>query len=140
MDQIIHPSFKELKIIKGEKGDVLHVFKNSDIEFDSFGEAYFSTVHHGKLKGWKRHTRMFCNLTVPVGAVKFRIISPDQKFFTFIISSDNYGRLSIPPGCWFSFEGIGESLNLLLNIANIEHDPLESENLPEDAFELSLFD
>ena len=29
-----------------------------------------------------------------------------------------------------AFQGMGESANILLNIASIQHDPLEADNLP----------
>ena len=41
------------------------------------------------------------------------------------LSHSNYKRLTIPPGLWVAFEGIGMNLNLLLNIADLEHDPQE---------------
>ena len=34
--------------------------------------------------------------------------------------------LPVPAGVWMAFRGIGEDLNMLLNIASIEHDPSEA--------------
>ena len=72
------------------------------------------------------------NLIVPVGAVKFVVVDKlnnDEQNNTFEItlSKENYSRLTIPPGYWFGFMGIGKNLNLLANIANMEHNPLEVE-------------
>jgi dTDP-4-dehydrorhamnose 3,5-epimerase len=41
------------------------------------------------------------------------------------LSPNNYQRLTIKPGLWMAFRGIGE-YNMLLNLASIEHDPSES--------------
>lgn len=123
-----------LKRIANEKGDIYHAMKCSEESFSSFGEAYFSTVHMGDVKGWKKHTKMILNLVVPVGSIKFVAYDdrPDSAtykvFYEVILSKDNYCRLTVPPNVWLSFQGIGENLNLLLNLASIEHDPNESES------------
>ena len=45
-----------LKQIKHPLGDLYHAMKKSDKDFSGFGEAYFSTVNQGCVKGWKKHT------------------------------------------------------------------------------------
>ena len=70
---------------------------------------------------------------MPVG--KIRIIVYDDRFdsktrgnfYDITLSSDNYKRITIPPDLWVAFSGVGEGLNLLLNVANLEHDPGEVE-------------
>lgn len=128
LKQIIHP-----------KGNIYHGMKKSDIGFESFGEAYFSTIIKDEIKGWKKHTKMVLNLIVPSGEVEF-IIFDDRKesktynqFFSVCLSQENYKRLTVPAGVWMAFKGIGENTNMLLNLASIEHDPSETltKNLSE---------
>ena len=125
-----------LRIIKGESGDVMHALKQQEESFKGFGEAYFSTVNQGAVKGWKKHRRMILNLIVPAGAIKFVLFDGRKESKTFetfqevILSKDNYLRLTVPPGVWMAFQGVGGENNTLLNIASIPHDPLEAENLP----------
>ena len=117
----------KLSIIKSENGPIMHALKNSDNEFKGFGEIYFSEIFFGKVKGWKRHLRMNMNLIVPEGFVKF--VFYDEKFNYFEeydIGTENYFRITVPPGLWFAFKGLGKR-NLVMNIADIEHDPNESE-------------
>lgn len=129
-------SVTPLKRILHEKGDIYHAMKSSEESFASFGEAYFSSVHYADVKGWKKHSKMTLNLIVPVGIIKFVLFDDREnsptynKTFEITISNLNYCRLTVPPNIWLSFQGIGHSLNLLLNIASIEHDPTESENCP----------
>ncbi|MBP6163247.1 MAG: dTDP-4-dehydrorhamnose 3,5-epimerase family protein [Aliarcobacter sp.] len=121
-----------LKQIVNPKGDLYHAMKQSDNGYKSFGEAYFSTVIKDEIKGWKKHTVMVLNLIVPIGAVEFIIYddridsSTKNQFFSLILSQENYQRLTVPAGVWMAFKGIGEDLNMLLNIASIEHDPSEA--------------
>jgi len=129
-----------LRIISDERGKILHALKKSESTFSSFGEAYFSTVEYGCFKGWKRHKEMVLNLVVPSGAIKFYVVDERDFLFTksIILSIENYSRLTIPPGVWLGFEGIEKGLNMLLNIASIQHEPAESENR-EPGFYSHLF-
>jgi len=116
----------QLKQIDHQKGDIYHAMKRSDDGYDGFGEAYFSYVNQGEIKGWKKHTKMTLNLVVPVGKIEFVVYEDIKKeFFSIVLSQHNYKRLTIKPGLWLAFRGIEDS-NLLLNIANIEHDPSEA--------------
>lgn len=115
-----------LKQIYTPKGDVFHAIKKSDNGFAGFGEAYFSFVNKGDIKGWKKHTKMTLNLIVPVGEIEFVVYDENSKeFFSVMLSQKNYQRLSVAPGLWMAFRGLDEN-NLLLNLANIEHDPSEA--------------
>jgi dTDP-4-dehydrorhamnose 3,5-epimerase len=129
-----------LKQIYNPRGDVFHAVKKSDNGYAGFGEAYFSTIDFGEIKGWKKHKKMTLNLIVPLGAIEFVIyddrVPPNSKgnFNSVILSLENYQRLTISPGLWVAFKGKGQPLNLLLNVASIEHDPLEAMNVPLDNF------
>lgn len=119
-----------LKQIFNPKGDVWHAMKKSDPGFAGFAEAYFSTIYPGDVKPWKKHLRMTLNFVVPCG--KIRIVIYDDRpssatkgvFNEFVLSAENYGRLTIAPDLWVAFAGLGEH-NMMLNIANLEHDPGE---------------
>ena len=118
-----------LKQIDNPKGNIFHAMKKSDNGFDGFGEAYFSTVNKGDIKGWKKHTQMTLNLVVPMGEIEFVVYDEVMKaFFSVVLSKSNYQRLTIKAGLWMAFRGLDEH-NLLLNLASIEHDPLEAMNM-----------
>lgn len=125
MDKII---LSPLNQIYNSKGSIFHVIKKSDDQFNGFGEAYFSFINKGEIKGWKKHKKMTLNLVVPFGEIEFIIYNEDnKKFFNTSLSKKNYQRLTIREGLWVAFRGIEEN-NILLNIANIEHDPSETIN------------
>ena len=129
----------ELDQFCDEKGKVLHALKSSDPEFRGFGEAYLSFVNKNKTKGWKKHNNMTLNIVVPIGEILFviyddRVDSDSYNAFQQIkLSRKNYKRLTVPNNLWVAFMGIGDGENLLLNVADLTHDPAESENLTLDA-------
>jgi dTDP-4-dehydrorhamnose 3,5-epimerase len=122
-----------LKQIYHPQGDVFHGMKASDPGYNGFGEAYFSTIHYKDIKPWKKHLRMILNFVIPVGKIRFviyddRVNSPTNgSFFDATLGEDNYQRITIPAEVWVAFSGVGTGLNLLLNLADIEHDPMEIE-------------
>jgi len=125
-----------LRIIGVKGGDVLHAMKDTDDGFSGFGEAYFSTVRKSAVKAWKRHNRMTLNLVVPKGEIKFVLFDGIQNdadnFHEVTLSRDNYQRLTVPPGIWMGFQGISDEESILLNLANIQHDPDEADSIGVD--------
>ncbi|MDC1447057.1 WxcM-like domain-containing protein [Candidatus Thioglobus sp.] len=121
-----------LSIIDTKGGAVLHAIKSSDHGFSGFGEAYFSTIEHNAIKGWKRHKEMVLNLIVPIGSVRF-VLYDDRRnqlnqFQEIVLSlTGEYARLTVPPMVWVGFQGLDHQSSLVLNIASIEHSPEEIE-------------
>ena len=124
-DLIITP----LQVIDVPGGNVSHAIKKSSNGFVGFGEAYFSQINSGSIKAWKRHRLMTLNLIVVFGVIRFVIFddrnSSKIQFQEIVISSENYSRLTIPPMLWVGFQGLSSGNSMLLNFANIEHDPSE---------------
>ena len=129
--------------VKG--GDVLHALKCSDPGYNGFGEAYFSFISTGAIKAWKQHTRMVMNLIVPTGEVRFVFClhtgSNKYEFRVEDLGPDSYSRITVPPGIWFGFQGLARHQSLILNIANIPHDPSEVSRLKqfEIKFDLAIY-
>lgn len=138
MDSLIQSVvISDLKKISNPKGDLYHALKSSDPTFSRFGEAYFTSVNCNEIKGWKRHREMNMNLIVPVGMARFYLHDDIlKKTESYIIGVHNYKRLYVPCGLWMSFEGLSEGLNLILNIADILHNPAESDATPLESFPL----
>ncbi len=122
-----------LDVIDTPGGNVMHAMKKTSDGYMGFGEAYFSQVDKGAIKAWKRHKEMTLNLVVPVGEIRFVLFDDremsNMQFQEFIISKNNYCRLTLPPMVWMGFQGLSSDGSMLLNIANIEHDPGEVDRL-----------
>ena len=126
MDGIIVTTLKK---IYHPKGEILKAITKSDPVFSEFGEAYFSVINQGNIKGWKKHTKMISNLIVITGEIEFVFHNETTKeFFNVKMSQNNYKRLTIKPGLLMAFRGIKQN-NILFNMSNIEHDPNETINI-----------
>ena len=124
-------SVKNIKVIPNDLGDVLKVTSTSEESYKAVGEAYFSEIRYGAIKGWKRHNEITCNLVVPYGAVKFVLAETYSDgggylFHEVISGRDTYKLLTIYPGTWFAFKGLHNAHSLVLNLASAHHDPAES--------------
>ena len=102
-----------LPIIPVLGGNVMHGMKKTDIGFKGFGEAYFSYIEKNKIKAWKKHLKMNLNLIVPFGTVMFVFMDESGSFRKEIIGDKQTLRLSVPPGIWFGFKGIGSEVNII---------------------------
>jgi len=115
-----------LKQIPTTGGDILHFLKKTDVGYNGFGETYFSWVEKGAIKAWKYHRCMTLNLVVPLGEVIFVFHKKNKNNYrTEIIGEDRYVRLTVPPKIWFGFQGRGVGKNLIMNFADIPHNPDE---------------
>lgn len=141
MDALTRPApltVTPLARIAHPQGDVYHAMKASDDGYAGFGEAYFTTVHHGVTKGWKQHTRMVMNLVVVAGDVTFHLHDASTgETVSHCLGAQHYARLTVPPGWWMAFTGTAPGLNLVCNLASIAHDPTEAVNVPLATYPLA---
>jgi dTDP-4-dehydrorhamnose 3,5-epimerase len=128
MDGVILTPLKHIVL---EKGDVLHALKATDDTYSGFGEAYFTQIRYGFIKGWKRHNKMTLNLVVIHGKVKFIVYDQVNNLFEEIVLSpeDNYQRLTLAPGLWMAFQGLSDGISTILDIIPNPHDPEEADNM-----------
>lgn len=133
-----------LDVIDTLGGNVMHGIKCSSEGYAGFGEAYFSQIDEGAVKGWKRHKEMTLNLIVPMGEVRFVLFderdSSNVQFQEVVISKNNLCRLTVPPMIWMGFQSLSTGGSMLLNIANIEHDINEVDKKNIEEFEFNWND
>ena len=74
--------------------------------------------------------RLLNVVIVPFGKIKvvfFDDRSGESVIDEITLSKENYYRLTVPPMIWFGFQGLHKQESIMLNIADIEHDPSEVE-------------
>ena len=134
-DKIIITKLEQIHL---DAGDVLHCLKKGDDGYVDFGELYFSKVNFNKIKGWKRHRKMTLNLVVPYGDVEFTTVNIDGTFTNYRIGTNNYKRLTIPPGIWFSFVGKNNPFSIIASVIDNKHDPSEVDKKELNSFNYSF--
>jgi dTDP-4-dehydrorhamnose 3,5-epimerase len=74
---------------------------------------------------------MTLNYTVVTGTIKFVLFDDRQDSPTFgqiqeiYPGEDDYCRVTVPPGIWNGFMGIGLKEAFVINVTDIPHDPEE---------------
>lgn len=131
-----------LKQILDERGKIMHMLRCDAEGFQGFGEIYFSCVHPGAIKGWHIHKEMVLNYAVPYGNIKF-VLYDDRpssatrgKLQEIFMGPDNYCLVTVPPGVWNGFKGIGHETAIVANCASIPHRAEEIDRL--DPFDPSI--
>lgn len=121
------------KVIRDERGAVLHMLRNDSPSFDGeFGEIYFSKIRQGVTKGWKFHREIHQNFVVPVGEVEFEFYdfrkhSPTQGAeYSVRLSEENYWLISVPNQIWYAFRGLAQEESLIANFTSAPHRVEES--------------
>jgi dTDP-4-dehydrorhamnose 3,5-epimerase len=120
-----------LRKIPDERGVIMHMLRADTPHFEQFGEIYFSGVYPGVVKAWHLHSRMTINYAVPLGVIKLVLFDDRADSRTrgglieLFVGDTNYCLVTVPPGVWNGFKGVGTSMALVANCATIPHDPAE---------------
>jgi dTDP-4-dehydrorhamnose 3,5-epimerase len=131
-----------LKQILDERGKIMHMMRCDSEDFQGFGEIYFSCVHPGAIKGWHIHKEMILNYAVPHGNIKFVLYdnrptsSTRGQLQEIFLGPDHYCLVTVPPGVWNGFKGIGQEMAIVANCSSIPHRADEIDRL--DPFDPSI--
>lgn len=126
----------ELKIIRDERGQVMHMMRNDSDVFKSFGEIYFSTIFENKIKAWHLHKEATLNYACISGEVKLVLYDDREKskskgeYEDIILSPKKYFLITIPPNIWNGFKGLAKGESIIANCLNLPHN--EKEMVRED--------
>jgi dTDP-4-dehydrorhamnose 3,5-epimerase len=130
---------KTIEKIPDERGTIYHMLRSDDKNFKGFGEIYFSTIYPDVVKGWHLHTRMTLNYAVIQGMIKLVLFDgrkgskTENEIIEIFLGEDNYSLVTIPPGIWNGFKGVGTKTAIVANCTDIPHDPKEIKRMdPED--------
>ena len=128
---IIGVEVRPLQQIPDERGKVMHMLRRDDPWFREFGEIYFSVVYPGVVKGWHLHLRVTLNYAVIDGMIKLVLYddregSPSRGKVQEIFTGETlYALITIPPGVWNGFKGIGIKPAIVANCSTEPHSPDE---------------
>ena len=124
-----------LKKIPDERGSIYHMLRCDSPVFQKFGEIYFSVVHPGAIKAWHIHKVMTLNYAVVKGKIKLVLYDsrPDSStkgnLMEIFLGDDQYALVTIPPGVFNGFKGVGTEDAIVANCTTHPHDSEEIERL-----------
>ena len=116
---------------KNNKGDLLKFVSKKNSYFKSFGEVYFNEIKYKKKKGWIKHLKNQCILSVAFGEINIKLIDDRKKSKTYdneeniILNTNKHSVLIVPPGIWFSFT-TNKKKSVLVNLINSTHSDKET--------------
>ena len=128
-----------LRQIPDERGTVMHMLREDAPHFERFGEIYFSWVYPGAIKAWHLHREMTLNYSVPVGRIKLVLYDDRQNSSTrgelmeLFLGDASYELVTIPPGVWNGFKGVGTTPAMVANCATIPHRPEEIDRVDPES-------
>ena len=111
----------KLKIIKDDRGSVMHMMRRDSVIFKSFGEIYFSTIFKDSVKAWHLHKETTLNYACVSGKVKLVLFDDRNKssskgvYEEIILSPKNYFLITIPPNIWNGFKGLDNGESIIAN-------------------------
>ena len=121
----------KLKIIKDNRGKVMHMLRSNDSVFEKFGEIYFSTIFYESIKGWHLHKEASLNYVCISGKVRL-VLYDDRKYSKtkgeyqeLILCPENYFLVTIPPNVWNGFKGLAKKESIIANCLTLPHNEKE---------------
>ena len=120
-----------LKVIKDERGKVMHMLRRDSESFLNFGEIYFSTIKLNFIKAWHLHKEATLNYVCVYGKVKLVLFDNRDKSKTkgsyqeLILSPDNHRLITIPNNIWNGFKGLSQGESIIANCLTLPHDEKE---------------
>ncbi|HEX2927886.1 MAG TPA: dTDP-4-dehydrorhamnose 3,5-epimerase family protein [Ruminiclostridium sp.] len=137
---------KPLRKIPDDRGTIMKMQENSDVEFKGFGEIYFSTVYPGVVKGWHLHENATLNYCVVKGMIKLVMYDGRKGSKTegileeLYIGDSNYCLVQIPDGVWNAFKGIGQETAIVADLITVTHDKDKMRRMDPHNNELIKYD
>tara|TARA_Y100000992_G_C20828833_1_gene288355 strand:+ start:9 stop:443 length:435 start_codon:yes stop_codon:yes gene_type:complete len=129
----------KLKIIRDERGSVMHMLRNDSPTFSNFGEIYFSTINHNSIKAWHLHKETTLNYSCIFGRVKLVLYDTREKSKTsgehqeLILSPEEHRLITIPKNIWNGFKGLEKNISIVANCLTLPHN--EKEMVRKDPFD-----
>ncbi len=119
------------KQVIDDRGKIMHMLRNDEDIFKSFGEIYFSCIFANKIKAWHLHKKMTLNYSVIHGEIKLVLFDDRTESSTkgmvqeIKLSPENHCVVTVPPLIWNGFISLYNSTSIVANCSDIPHDTNE---------------
>jgi dTDP-4-dehydrorhamnose 3,5-epimerase len=121
-----------------DRGGIYHMLRSDEPAFHAFGEIYFSEIYSGVVKAWHLHRSMTLNYFLVRGAIRLALFDDRPGSKTrgfaqeFVLRPEDPKLVTIPPGIWNGFKGLGSESSLVANCATEPHSKDEISYAPWD--------
>jgi len=152
LQTLLDAGINEIMIVsgKGHAGHFLELLgSGSDwgVRFTyeiQFGQVYLSTAYPGVVKGWHYHKKQTDNFTCVHGMMKVALYdardgsSICKNLMELFIGEKNPVLVSVPPGVYHGFKGIGTQTAFFVSIPTLpyNYDEPDEYRLPPDTDEI----
>ena len=135
---------KNLRVIPDERGWLMEILRSDDEIFQQFGQVYITTAYPGVVKGWHYHKKQTDNFTCICGMMKVALYdarddsSTKGTIMEFFVGEKNPILISVPPGVYHGFKGIGTDTAYFLSVPTLPYNYQEPDEyrLPPDTKEI----
>ncbi|MBC2699102.1 MAG: dTDP-4-dehydrorhamnose 3,5-epimerase [ANME-2 cluster archaeon] len=135
---------KNLRVIPDERGWLMEILRNDDDIYQQFGQVYITTAYPGVVKGWHYHKKQTDNFTCVSGMMKVALYDAREDSDTngnimeFFIGEKNPILISVPPGVYHGFKGVGTQTAFFLSVPTLPYNYQEPDEyrLPPDTKEI----
>ncbi len=135
---------KNLRVIPDERGWLMEILRSDDEIFQQFGQVYITTAYPGVVKGWHYHKKQTDNFTCVCGMMKVALYdarddsSTKGTIMEFFVGEKNPLLISVPPGVYHGFKGIGTDTAYFLSVPTLPYNYQEPDEyrLPPDTKEI----
>ena len=118
---------KNLRVIPDERGWLMEILRCDDPFFKKFGQAYVTTAYPGVVKAWHYHKKQTDNFTCIRGMMKVALYDGRRRSGTYkslmelFIGERDPALVSVPPGVYHGFKGIGTETAYFLNLPTLPY-------------------
>jgi len=127
---------KKLEWCVDDRGRLVEVFTNEDLDHYHFGQAYITVCNVGVVKAWHRHKKQDDIFFVVTGTAKIGLYDPEVQVAETVYAGENCPCvIQIPRGVWHGFTPVGDKPITVLNIPNqvYDHAHPDEDRLPWNA-------
>ena len=120
---------KNLEVRADERGRFVELVRADEPGLGAFGQVHLTTLYPGVVKAWHRHRHRTDTVCVVSGMARLGLYDAREDSKTkeelnqFFLGVHAPLRITIPPGVWFGFKGIGDGEALMLVHTDQPHDP-----------------
>ena len=129
-----------LKNVLNERGHLMEVQRNDDLNYPGFGQAYITSTKPDVIKAWYRHSKQCDQIALVTGKLLLVLFDSRKnsptcgKLLEITMTEQSPLLVQIPPGIWHGFKALGSVPTYLLHLNSVafKSEQTDEDRLPSD--------